>query len=487
MITYSNNRYIYYTNSVSGLRTRIGNRSGVCVIDTELYVEGFNDAENTGWQNSKSYSVESNNRIRSGLRHGAYSVDAEITTLGFGGAENIDWQPIIFRGFTPDYYACSKYSAYAWRMLHRRGDVCVFRHGTDPNYESISVSLDGGETIANTVDWNANYYDAGDISAARITAEGNIIIFSRKTAVHVSTNNGMSYAACTVLDAAGDAYVYHTPADADYPGGYWQMFNGFVEHDGVIVFGNYGNSGTGASPTNMWYSINGGVTWKVFYTFGQSLAYRDDGSIIGGTTGTLLGDASNPLVTRHIHGVNLGSDGAFYACTGDIGAAKEMHFMKCVYDSIEDSWTVTDLLNDTMRAMQRMRGIGVYEYNGYIYWGSDGNPVGGNSIWNGEVIATFGLYRSLTTDINDASKHETLVSDIVEMFAFVNGGGRVIASPRETNYYHLSYNNGQTWETYIKEDSFTLQPAYYDDTYDLFVGLNARVVDIGKTAMKFNP
>ena len=73
------------------------------------------------------------------------------------------------------------------------------------------------------------------------------------------------------------------------------------------------------------------------------------------------------------------------------------------------------------------------------------------------------------------------------MFAFVNGGGRVIASPRETNYYHLSYNNGQTWETYIKEDSFTLQPAYYDDTYDLFVGLNARVVDIGKTAMKFNP
>jgi hypothetical protein len=222
-------------------------------------------------------------------------------------------------------------------LLAQRDDKQVIRDSA----KVVKMTIDGGVT------WSAGYDFAATMGVdlpyhGWIMDSGRVVIFGRGTKVFYSDDNCTTFTSCTILDKNGDPYVFHIPANANYPGAYFDIMNGFEEHDGVMVLGNYTNSSFGASPVMLWYSIDG-ITWKELYTFGQNVSWTDDGTASGGAGGTLLGDAANPIITRHIHGVNIGSDGCFYTAQGD--ASNEIRMMKCAYNKITDIWTVTPLLS----------------------------------------------------------------------------------------------------------------------------------------------
>jgi hypothetical protein len=123
--------------------------------------------------------------------------------------------------------------------------------------------------------------------------------------------------------------------------------------DGVemMVWGNYCNVLGGASPVNIYYSIDGGRTVKIAYTFGQSPYFRDNGSEGGGATGTLLGNPDNPVHCRHIHTVAYNpAENAFYASTGDADRPEgyECHWLRGTYDATKDQWHWKVIVSDTM-------------------------------------------------------------------------------------------------------------------------------------------
>jgi hypothetical protein len=101
---------------------------------------------------------------------------------------------------------------------------------------------------------------------ARILSNGNIVLFCGNE-IFYSNNNLESISHCTVLNKDGSAYLLHTPVNSAYPGSYFNFMGGFVEDEGVCLLGNYANTSIGASPVNLYYSLDG-ITWKVCYTFG---------------------------------------------------------------------------------------------------------------------------------------------------------------------------------------------------------------------------
>ncbi|HKK41374.1 MAG TPA: hypothetical protein VJ963_03110, partial [Bacteroidales bacterium] len=319
---------------------------------------------------------------------------------------------------------------------------------------------------------NGNSYNTGVIvnglfnedNKARIMPNGNIVLFCGSRAYY-STDNLTTIHACTVLDKDGTPYVYHTPVNPSYPGGYFNFMGGYAEYNGVVVMGTYTNNSMGASPVNLYYTLDG-ITWKVFYTFGQNPKYTDDGTPMGGTGGTLLGDPSNPLIARHIHAVNVGYDGNFYACTGDDGY--EMHFLKCVYNSGSDTWTVDDLLSGESRNWQRMRALGVYERNGYLYWGSDGSDP---FTYNGNTYESLGVYKCPIADINDPTKHILLRALPDACYSFINEGHIVFAGMQSYAAVYISYDYGENWTAYPKPSWMygTVQGVWYNEMYKYMV------------------
>ena len=345
-------------------------------------------------------------------------------------------------------------------LLHSVGDkrIILKTIGAD-NY--IKYSSDNGATYNQGIKITGIFTD---YNKARILSNGNIVLFCGNK-IYYSDNNLATITPCIVQDKDGSPYVLHTPINPAYPGGYFNFMGGFVENDGVAVMGTYTNASMGASPVNLYYSLDG-ITWKVFYTFGQNPNYTDNGTAQGGTGGTLLGDPNNPTIARHIHAVNIGQDGNFYACTGDWNT--EIHILKCSYDKLSDTWSTIDLLSDVSRTWQRMRALGVYERNGYLYWGSDGP---GTFIYNGVQYDCFGIYKCAVADINDASKHILLKPLSDACYSFLNVDHIVFAGMQSYGSVYISYDYGETWSEYTKPGWFngTVQGVWYNQLYKYLV------------------
>ena len=124
------------------------------------------------------------------------------------------------------------------------------------------------------------------------------------------------------------------------------------------MWGNYCNVLGGATPVNIYYSTDNGQTVKIAYAFGQNPHFRDDGSPGGGTTGTLLGDARNPVICRHVHSVAYNpAENAFYACTGDGDRAEghECHWLRGTYDAKKDKWQWKVIVSDQLELALQVR------------------------------------------------------------------------------------------------------------------------------------
>ena len=378
----------------------------------------------------------------------AYATNGHGTA--YGSVLSFTTNPILGTGVT------FSVSSDGSLLLHSVGDKRIILKSVGSD-SYMKYSADNGSS------YNAGVKVTGIFTSdykARILGNGNIVLFCGGN-IYYSNNNLATINPCNVLNNDGSVYTLHTPVNPSYPGGYFYFMGGFVENGGVAVMGNYTNNAQGASPVNLYYTLDG-ITWKVFYTFGQDPNYTDNGTAMGGAGGTLLGDPGNPLIARHIHSVNIGDDGNFYACTGD--ADGEIHFMKCVYNNISNTWSVNDLLSGASRTWQRMRALGVYERNGYLYWGSDGSET---FVYKSVQYNSLGIYKCAVSDINDPSKHILLESLQDACYSFVNADHIVFAGMQSYGYVYISYDYGETWTTYKKPSWMTgsVQGVWYNDVY----------------------
>lgn len=443
----------------------------------ELFIDGISQGE-------RSCTLEgiSNFVIGNEYANGTFN-----STYGFNG--NIDevglWEKALTSAEVVELYSQGVGQTYPFSGIDPLPEV---NFSTNTNSALLLHSVDDKRVILETVGANLYLKYSNDNGVTynpginvtsefkeykvRILANGNIVLFGINK-IYYSNDNLTTMHPCNVLNKDGNPYSYHIPVNANYPGSYFGCMGGFIEHQGMAVLGNYANDGHyGASPVNLYYSLNG-ITWKVFYTFGQNPNWTDNGTAGSGTGGNLLGDASNPLITKHVHAINIGYDGNYYVSTGEAWTAYggEAHFLKCVYNDINDTWEVSDLLTTVSRNWPRMRSLGVFERNGFLYWGSDGGEA---FEYGGVEYSGFGIYKCAVSDINDPTQHVLLQPLGDACYSFVNDGHVVFTGLQELHgddNVYISFNYGETWSSYAKPSWMTgdVWGVWYNEKYKLFV------------------
>lgn len=297
------------------------------------------------------------------------------------------------------------------------------------------------------------------ITFSHILKNGNIL-FATGAKLYLSTDNLKTYRQIMVKARDGSDYLPHTPQKADLSGWYFHTLPGIVSWDvhgaEMMVWGNYCNVMGGATPVNIYYSTDSGQTVKIAYSFGQNPNFRDNGSQGGGTTGTLLGDASNPVLCRHVHTVAYNPvEDAFYACTGDLdrGSGHECHWLRGTYDAKKDEWQWKILISTNSNS--RYKSGGITFVDGQVYWISDANGKG-NEV-NGRMEYDRGIFRCAPADITNPEKHTLLYNPQVESGAMIIQDGVIMAShcapasPLATGFI-ISTDMGKTWTQYdLKE------------------------------------
>ena len=267
-------------------------------------------------------------------------------------------------------------------FIHRIGNECLY---FDSQY--IYYSTDGGATVASqTANPNNTILDFAHIF------DNGKIIFSDKTNKIYKTTTSFTTVTEMTPTKNGSTYVLHTPANATFPGNYYRYLGVKRKQylsDGteIIVWGNYCNVFQGASPSIVWYSFGDEI--KVAYEFGQNPYITDMGTGVPTTGGTLLGDATNTILTRHIHSVDYrpNSD-LFYVTMGDYdrsdapGTFYESHVIELDYDITGDSFTPTQVLTGSAETKVKIGNMEIPD-DGFIYYSSDAISVTGNEAERG--------------------------------------------------------------------------------------------------------
>ena len=302
----------------------------------------------------------------------------------------------------------------------------------------IKMSIDNGKTYNAGFDFTA-IEPIDNVHQVRILENGNVVAFTYYKAYY-SVDSCLGFSESPLYGTDGNVYTKHIPVNESYPGGYFFCMNGFdYDGDSVYVFGTYTNSTGGASPVSLYYSKDFGLTWHIFYMFGQSEAHTDNGTTSGGEGGTLLGDPNNDLVTRHIHDVSY-SNGYFYAVTGD--ALGEMHVLKCKYDYSTKTWSVNDLLEGQAINWPRFRGMGFFDDGTKYVWGTDGTS---SFTVNGITYKGQGVYSCHYDSLNDVTKHKELIQTDTAFYSFKKYGNTYFGIPFNSIMAVISEDNGVTW------------------------------------------
>lgn len=239
------------------------------------------------------------------------------------------------------------------------------------------------------------------VTGAHIFASGTLF-FSVASKMYRSTD-GLATAPSEVSpkNADGSPYTLHTPVNSIRPGvnfGWYDIdplpkfLDGGAE---ILTFGTYGNLNMGASPMGVWYTIDEGVTVKLAYQFGQNTNYRDDGTEDGGTTGTLLGNASETNVCRHTHGIfNNPGTNDYYLLTGDAAPTpSEIAWYKMVYTEVGDTWSAPSLLFTKPVTVTEWKSVTPVFMGTEVIFATDGGAVQG--VYRGP-IASLGTLGSFT-------------------------------------------------------------------------------------------
>ncbi|WP_145074291.1 hypothetical protein [Aureliella helgolandensis] len=309
--------------------------------------------------------------------------------------------------------------------------------------ENIFLSEDNGHTWTH----RAAFPDAENITFSCILKNGNIL-FATRQKLFLSTDNLATYRQITVTDRNGQDYLPHTPVDPDQPGWYFHPLDGEhtwdVQGKEMLVWGNYCNVIGGAVPVNIYYSTDNGETVKIAYSFGQNPKFQQTGA----TPETMLGNAANPLVARHIHGVTYNPvENAFYTCTGDIdrGFGNECHWLRGTYEAASDTWDWNVLVS--VNSDSRFKSGGINFVDGQLYWAADAN---------GPKVGPKhdrGIFRCAPEDITNKAAHTRLYDMEFESANMIIQDGVILSAlyaPASTSTCGFVYSPdmGKTWAEY---------------------------------------
>jgi hypothetical protein len=310
--------------------------------------------------------------------------------------------------------------------------------------DTIYLSEDNGRTWPHL----AAFPEARQITFSYLLTNGNIL-FATRNQLYLSTDRLKTLRPITVRRPDGSDYVPHTPQNPDLPGWYFAPLNGVsawdVQGTEMLVWGNYCSVVGGAAPPAIYYSTDSGQTVKIAYLFGQNPYHRDNGTAVGGSIGTLLGDPDNPIICRHIHCVTYNPvEHAFYACTGDRDRAEgfECHWLRGTYDSANDTWDWKVLVSQPLNSRYKSGGINFVD--GQLYWISDAN---------GPEPHDRGVFRCAPADIADPAKHTRLFNPRYECANMIIQDGVILAghyataSPFHTGII-VSPDLGESWAEY---------------------------------------
>ena len=290
--------------------------------------------------------------------------------------------------------------------------------------------------------------DAQKITFSHILRSG-AVLFATATRLYRSADRLRSYQEVTVQDTDDSDYLPHAPLDPEFPGWYFHTIPGvnswIVDGREMLVWGNLCNVLGGAAPVNIYYSVDGGETVKIAWSFGQNPHARDNGTATGGPEGTLLGNPENPVFARHVHavGYNLAED-AFYACTGDGDRPEgfECHWLRGTFDLDADQWDWRVIHSDHLNSRYKSGGISFVD--GDLYFISDAN---------GPAPYDRGIFRCRPEDLPDPERHTLLFNPQVESANMIIEDGVILAShcapasPMGTGLI-ISTDAGETWAQY---------------------------------------
>jgi hypothetical protein len=308
----------------------------------------------------------------------------------------------------------------------------------------VMLSEDNGGTWPHVLE----FANAHNVTFSCLLGNGNVV-FATRSKLYLSTDNLRTCEQVTVKGPDGADYLPHTPRNPDLPGWYFHTIPGVNTFDvhgtEMLVWGNYCNVVGGAAPVNIYYSVDGGQTVKIAYSFGQSPYTRDDGSPGGGTEGTPLGDPDNPLCCRHIHTVAYNpAEDAFYTCTGDHDKPEglECHWLRGTYDAAADGWDWRLLVSDRLNSRYKAGGINFVD--GDLYWISDSN---------GPEPYDRGIFRCAPENLTRPEAHTLLFNPEVESGNMIIQDNVILAShcapasPLNTGII-ISTDAGVTWAQY---------------------------------------
>ena len=290
--------------------------------------------------------------------------------------------------------------------------------------------------------------DAENITFTCILKNGNIL-FANREKLFLSADNLKSYRQIIVKDREGRDYPPHTPQNPDKPGWYFHSLDGVhtwdVDGSELLVWGNYCNVIGGPAPVNIFYSTDNGQTIKIAYSFGQNPDFQEKAV----PPAPLLGDRTNPIICRHIHGVTYNpAERAFYACTGDLnrGHGNECHWLRGKYDVTADKWDWQVLVS--VDSSSRFKSGGINFVDGQLYWAADAN---GPKLPDQQYDR--GVFRCAPSELADQSKHTKLYDAKFEMANMIIEDRVILAghcAPASTfaTGVAVSLDLGVTWAEY---------------------------------------
>lgn len=308
------------------------------------------------------------------------------------------------------------------------------------------------EDNAKTWRHSAEFAEADNVTWSCLLKNGNIL-FATRERLFLSTDQLKTHREIIVKHRDGSDYRPHQPVNPNLPGWYFHTLDGehCFEVNGreMLVWGNYCNVVGGAVPVNIYYSTDSGETVKLAYSFGRNPKFQEKGAA---PSAPPLGDPTNPLLCRHVHGVSYNpAENAFYACTGDIdrGHGNECHWLRGTYDAKADAWSWKVIVS--VNSNSRFKCGGINFVDGRCYWISDAN---------GPKVGPEhdrGVFSCAPADIADTSKHTLLFNPKFESANLLIQDGVMLAThcaPASTYANGIIYSPdmGKTWVQYdLKE------------------------------------
>ncbi len=305
------------------------------------------------------------------------------------------------------------------------------------------------EDRAKTWSRSTPFPDAENITFSCFLGNGNIV-FATRANLFLSDDGLKTFKEIVVKDREGRDYRPHKPKNPDLPGWYFHPLDGVhtwdVDGREMLVWGNYCNVEGGAVPVNVFYSVDGGETVKLAYSFGRNPSFQEPGA----EPDSFLGDPTNPIIARHVHCVAYNpAENAFYACTGDIDRddhGHEVHWLRGRYDAGADSWEWRIL--KSVNSNSRYKSGGFNFVGDQMYWAADAN---GAAFEDGTYDR--GVFRCAPADAADPSKHVKLFDAPFEMANMLIQDGVIFAghcAPASTLKTGIAYSPdmGATWVEY---------------------------------------